>query len=74
MYLRVLGSDESRNVLIQVLQYERNTVGKHEVLTHILKLEGKATKTTFNAGITSSGNTNDLYEETSSSAATQNKL
>jgi len=41
MYLRVLSGDESGNVLIQVLQNEWNTVSKHQVLAHILKLEGK---------------------------------
>ena len=69
MYLRVLGSDESRNVLIKVLQNERNTVGKHEVLAHILKLKNK-NKKKLNA-TTSLDNTNDLCEETSSGSQSE---
>lgn len=31
-------SDESRNVLVEKLEYKRNAVGKDKVLTHELKL------------------------------------
>jgi len=58
--------------LIQVLQNERNTVGKHEVLAHVLKLEEKKQKNTLKA-TTSSDNTNGLFGEKASSDADTKK-
>ena len=35
----VLGCDVGANVLVEELEDERDTVGKHQVLTHVLKLQ-----------------------------------
>ena len=49
MYSRVLGSDESRYVLIEELEDKGNAVGEHEVLAHEFKL---VTRTRTNHSIT----------------------
>lgn len=38
MNVPVLSCDVRHDVLVEKLQNERNTVGKHQVLSHVLKL------------------------------------